>query len=152
PGNDGREFLALARFYPVSGRDGTVEWVGAVVLDVTERRRADELLMQSQRMEAVAKVAGGVAHEVNNMMTVINGFTGFLHETFEPGDLRIADVSEIRKAADRAAGITRQLLAYSRQQVLQPRALELGLLLKGSLPVLERLVGTQIRVHGQVQP
>jgi PAS domain S-box-containing protein len=150
-GQDGRELIALASFYPVAGRDGTVEWVGAVVLDVTERRRADELLMQSQRMEAVAKVAGGVAHEVNNMMTVINGFTGFLHETFEPGDLRIADVSEIRKAADRAAGITRQLLAYSRQQVLQPRALELGVLLKGSLPVLERLVGTQIRVRCQVQ-
>ncbi|HET7240668.1 MAG TPA: GAF domain-containing protein, partial [Gemmatimonadales bacterium] len=128
-GQDGRELIALASFYPVAGRDGTVEWVGAVVLDVTERRRADELLMQSQRMEAVAKVAGGVAHEVNNMMTVISGFTGFLHETFEPGDVRIADVSEIRKAADRAAGITRQLLAYSRQQVLQPRALELGMLL-----------------------
>jgi PAS domain S-box-containing protein len=151
-GNDGREFVALASFYPVSGRDGNVEWVGAVVLDVTERRRADELLMQSQRMEAVAKVAGGVAHEVNNMMTVITGFTGFLHDTLEPGDVRIADVAEIRKAADRAAGITRQLLAYSRQQVLQPRALDLGLLLKGCLPVLERLVGTTIRVRSRIDP
>ncbi|MFL5514861.1 MAG: ATP-binding protein [Gemmatimonadales bacterium] len=150
-GQDGRELIALASFYPVSGRDSSVEWVGAVVLDVTERRRADELLMQSQRMEAVAKVAGGVAHEVNNMKTVITGFTGFLHDTLEPGDARIADVTEIRKAADRAAGITRQLLAYSRQQVLQPRALELGLLLKGSLPVLERLVGTDVRVRCRVE-
>ncbi|HKU63158.1 MAG TPA: ATP-binding protein [Gemmatimonadales bacterium] len=148
--HDGRELIALASFYPVSGRGGGVELVGAVVLDVTERRRADELVMQSQRMEAVAKVAGGVAHEVNNMMTVINGFTGFLHESFEPNDARIADVAEIRKAADRAAGITRQLLAYSRQQVMQPRALHLGRLLQGSLPVLQRLVGQGIRVRSQV--
>jgi two-component system, cell cycle sensor histidine kinase and response regulator CckA len=150
--SDGREVIALGSFYPVAGRDGSVEWVGAVVLDVTERRRADELLMQSQRMEAVAKVAGGVAHEVNNMMTVISGFTGFLHETLEPGDVRITDVAEIRKAADRAAGITRQLLAYSRQQVLQPRAIELGLLLKGTLPVLERLVGNEIRIRCRIDP
>jgi nitrogen-specific signal transduction histidine kinase len=121
-----------------------------VVLDVTERRRADELVVQSQRMEAVAKVAGGVAHEVNNMMTVITGFSGFLQETLDPGDTRLSDVAEIRKAAERAAGITRQLLAYSRQQVLQPRALELGRLMQSRLPMLERLVGPDIRVRWQL--
>jgi PAS domain S-box-containing protein len=149
---EGRDLLALASFYPVPGRDGAVEWVGAVVLDVTERRRADELVLQSQRMEAVAKVAGGVAHEVNNMMTVISGFSGFLQEALEPGDSRLADVAEIRKAAERAAGITRQLLAYSRQQVLQPRAVELDRLIESRVPMLERLVGPDIRVRWRPHP
>jgi PAS domain S-box-containing protein len=149
---NGREQIALASFYPVPGREGAVEWVGAVVLDVTERRRADELVLQSQRMEAVAKVAGGVAHEVNNMMTVITGFSGFLQEALAAGDPRLVDVAEIRKAAERAAGITRQLLAYSRQQVLQPRALELGRLIESRVPMLERLVGPAIRVHWRPHP
>jgi PAS domain S-box-containing protein len=149
---EGQDLIALASFYPVPGREGTVEWVGAVVLDVTERRRADELVLQSQRMEAVAKVAGGVAHEVNNMMTVITGFSGFLQEALEPGDPRGADVVEIRKAAERAAGITRQLLAYSRQQVLQPRALELARLIESRISMLERLVGPDIAVRWRVDP
>ena len=114
----------------------------AVVLDVTERRRADELLMQSQRMEAVAKVAGGVAHEVNNMMTVITGFTGFLHETLEPGDA--AHRRSRRDPQGRrpcgghhpaAAGLQPAAGAAA------PRRSSSALLLKAHLPVLERLVG-----------
>jgi two-component system cell cycle sensor histidine kinase/response regulator CckA len=149
---DGRDLIALASFYPVPGREGVVDWVGAVVLDVTEQRRADELVVQSQRMEAVAKVAGGVAHEVNNMMTVITGFSGFLQEALGPGDTLLADVAEIRKAAERAAGITRQLLAYSRQQVLQPKAIDLGRLVESRVPMLERLVGPGIRIGWRVDP
>jgi PAS domain S-box-containing protein len=149
---EGRDLVALGSFYPVPGRQGAVEWVGAVVLDVTERRRADELVLQSQRMEAVAKVAGGVAHEVNNMMTVISGFSGFLQEALAPDDACLADVAEIRKAAERAAGITRQLLAYSRQQVLQPKALELDRLIESRIPMLERLVGPDIRVRWRRHP
>jgi PAS domain S-box-containing protein len=137
----GTRFVALSSYYPVRGADGAVHYVGVIVIDVTERRRADELVVQSQRMEAIAKVAGGVAHEVNNMMTVITGFSGFLEEATSPGDTRLADISEIRKAADRAAGITRQLLAYSRQQVLQPRVLDLNDLLRGMTTVLQRLLG-----------
>ena len=121
--------------------------MGVIVIDVTERRRADELLVQSQRMEAIAKVAGGVAHEVNNMMTVITGFSGFLEEATSVGDPRLADITEIRKAADRAAGITRQLLAYSRQQVLQPRLLDLNGLLRGMTTVLQRLLGQGIALR-----
>jgi CheY-like chemotaxis protein len=89
---------------------------------------------------------------VNNMMTVITGFSGFLQEALAAGDPRLADVAEIRKAAERAAGITRQLLAYSRQQVLQPRALDLGRLIESRVPMLERLVGPGIRVHWRPYP
>ncbi len=143
----GQRFVALASYYPVRGADGQVRYVGVIVMDVTERRRADELVVQSQRMEAIAKVAGGVAHEVNNMMTVITGFSGFLEEATSPGDPRLADIMEIRRAADRAAGITRQLLAYSRQQVLQPRLLDLNALLRGMTTVLHRLLGQGVALR-----
>jgi PAS domain S-box-containing protein len=142
----GQALTTLASYYPVRG-EGEVRWVGVIVIDITERRRAAELLLQSQRREAIAKVAGGVAHEVHNMMTVIAGFSGFLEEAIAGGDPRLADVAEIRKAADRAAGITRQLLAYSRQQLLQPRLLDLNELLRGMTTMLHRLTGPEVTLR-----
>jgi PAS domain S-box-containing protein len=152
PGQPSGERTLLVSYYPVRGAENEVHWVGVVVLDVTERRRADEALMQGQRMEAIAKVAGGVAHEVNNMMTVITGFSGFLEGAMSAGDPRLADVAEIRKAADRAAGITRQLLAYSRQQLLQPRPLDFNLLVEDLSGVLERLLGPEIELRLRLAP
>ena len=150
PGATPRTFVSS--YYPVGITPGEVEWVGAIVLEVTERRRAEEQLVQAQRMEAIAKVAGGVAHEVNNMMTVITGFTGFLEGAFLPGDARAEDVAEIRRAAERAAGITRQLLAYSRQQMLRPAPLDLNELIGQLVPVFTRLLGDRVTVdvHGEV--
>jgi signal transduction histidine kinase len=137
----------LASYYPVAATDGRTEWVGCMVSEVTERRRAGELLVQAERMEAIARVAGGVAHEVNNMMTVITGFSGFLEGSLPAGDPRADDVAEIHRAADRAAGITRQLLAYSRQQVLQPTRLDLNVLVQHSVPMFARLLGAGVRVE-----
>jgi hypothetical protein len=88
-----------------------------------------------------------VAHEVNNMMTVITGFSGFLEGALAGDDPRADDVAEIRRAADRAASITRQLLAYSRQQLLQPTPLDLNALVRQSVPVLTRLLGTGVRLE-----
>jgi two-component system cell cycle sensor histidine kinase/response regulator CckA len=146
-GDETQPRVYLASFYPVSDASGGVEWVGCIVSDVTERRRAAALVAQTERMQAIARVAGGVAHEVNNMMTVITGFSGFLEASLPPDDPRSADVTEIRRAADRAAGITRQLLAYSRQQLLQPTPLDLNVLVQQNLPVLERLLGTDVSVE-----
>ncbi|MDQ3137501.1 MAG: response regulator [Gemmatimonadota bacterium] len=143
----GSERFYLASYYPVAGARGETEWVGCMVSDVTKRRRAAELLVQAERMEAVARVAGGVAHEVNNMMTIINGFSGFLEGSLPSGDPRSADVAEIRRAADRAAGITRQLLAYSRQQMLQPTPLDLNGLVQRCVPVLARLLGPDVAIE-----
>jgi signal transduction histidine kinase len=145
-GPDSAKRTYLASYYPVATAEGHIEWVGCIVTDVTERRRAAEVLVQGERMEAIAKVAGGVAHEVNNMMTVIAGFSGFLEGSLPAGDRRAEDLGEIRRAADRAAGITRQLLAYSRQQVLLPTALDLNTLVSQSLPVFARLLGPDVRV------
>jgi CheY-like chemotaxis protein len=103
-------------------------------------------------MEAIARVAGGVAHEVNNMMTVITGFSGFLEGTLPPDDVRAEDVGEIRRAAERAAGITRQLLAYSRQQLLQPTPIDLNGLLSQGLPLFTRLLGAEVRLVFEPTP
>jgi signal transduction histidine kinase len=142
----------LASYYPVPATDGRTEWVGCMVSEVTERRRAGELLVQAERMEAIARVAGGVAHEVNNMMTVITGFSGFLEGSLPAGDPRADDVAEIHRAADRAAGITRQLLAYSRQQVLQPTRLDLNALVQQSVPMFARLLGPGVHLELDLAP
>jgi two-component system, cell cycle sensor histidine kinase and response regulator CckA len=136
----------LASYYPVAAA-GRTEWVGCMVSEVTERRRAGELLVQAERMEAIARVAGGVAHEVNNMMTVITGFSGFLEGSLPAGDPRADDLAEIHRAADRAAGITRQLLAYSRQQLLQPTRLDLNALVQQSVPMFARLLGPGVHLE-----
>ncbi len=112
-----------------------------VVRDLTERKRVDEHLRQAQRMEAIGRVAGGVAHEVNNMMTVILGFCTFLAKSLEDGDTRNQDVAQIARAAERAAEVSRQLLAYSRRQLLQPRVLDLSSVLTEMESVLRRLMG-----------
>jgi two-component system cell cycle sensor histidine kinase/response regulator CckA len=112
-----------------------------VVRDLTERKRVEEHLRQAQRMEAIGRVAGGVAHEVNNMMTVILGFCTFLARSLDETDERQEDVSQIARAAERAAEVSRQLLAYSRRQLLQPRVLELNSVLLDMESVLRRLMG-----------
>jgi two-component system cell cycle sensor histidine kinase/response regulator CckA len=145
--SEGTERVLVASCYPVQAPEGQMEWVGCIVSDVTEPRRSAALQVQSERMEAIARVAGGVAHEVNNMMTVIAGFSEFLARSLPPADPRMTDVAEIRRAADRAAGITRQLLAYSRQQLLQPTALDLDALVRRMAPVLARLVGPAVTLE-----
>ncbi|HEU5169764.1 MAG TPA: PAS domain S-box protein [Gemmatimonadales bacterium] len=125
-------------------RDATTGRVlaGAFVLrDLTERKRVEEHLRQAQRMEAIGRVAGGVAHEVNNMMTVILGFCTFLGRSLPEADPRQEDVEQIARAADRAADVSRQLLAFSRRQLLQPQVLELNTVLTEMESVLRRLMG-----------
>jgi PAS domain S-box-containing protein len=115
---------------------------GAFVLrDLTERKRVEEHLRQAQRMEAIGRLAGGVAHEVNNMMTVILGFCTFLTKGLDESDQRQQDVGQIARAAERSAEVSRQLLAYSRRQLLQPRVLDLNAVLGDMESVLRRLMG-----------
>jgi PAS domain S-box-containing protein len=124
-----------------------------LALDVTDKERAQEnlrgaeaQLRQSQKMEAVGRLAGGIAHDFNNVLTVVKSFSEFLLEDLEEADPRRADVQEIAKAADRAAGMTRRLLAFSRRQVLQPRPLDLNGVISGMERMLQRLIGDDVRV------
>jgi hypothetical protein len=121
--------------------------------DVTERklmegalRESEEQLRQAQKMEAVGQLAGGVAHDFNNVLTAIFGYTDLLLDQVAANDPRRSDVEEIRGAAERAAALTRQLLAFSRKQVMQPRLIDLNGIISGLHHLLERLLGVGIRL------
>jgi two-component system cell cycle sensor histidine kinase/response regulator CckA len=116
--------------------------------DVTDRMWLEEQLRQSQKMEAIGKLAGGVAHDFNNLLTVINGYSDVALSTLPPEleDTRHS-VEEIRRAGERAAELTHQLLAFSRRQVLRPEAVDLNEVVEGCLTMLERIVGEDVAVH-----
>jgi len=126
--------------------DGAPVRAAGIGLDVTERRSLEEQYRQSQKMDAIGQLAGGVAHDFNNLLTAIQGYGSLLSESLEPGSPEQGDVAEILRAADRAAALTRQLLAFSRKQVLAPRPLALGQSLRTIEPMLRRLIGEHIEL------
>jgi two-component system cell cycle sensor histidine kinase/response regulator CckA len=111
-----------------------------IAMDIDERKSLEEQLRQSQKLDAIGQLAGGVAHDFNNVLTVILGFTELLSSNLPPDDLAQADLLEIKKAGARAAGLTRQLLAFSRKQILQPKILDVNALIGGMGPMLRQLI------------
>src|SRR5216117_2458329 len=124
--------------------DGHLVRVWGTQRDVTEQRHLEEQFRQSQKMEAVGQLAGGIAHDFNNLLTAILGNTQLLLRELPPGDSMHDDVEEIRKASERAASLTRQLLAYSRRQMLQPEVLDLNVVMAEMDKMLRRLIGEHI--------
>jgi len=127
-----------------------VRGVEAIVVntrDITHQKALETELRQSQRMETVGQLAGGVAHDFNNLLTAINGRTDFLAEAQNLDSSQREDVEEIRRAAQRAASLTRQLLAFSRKQVLTPRVIDLNAVVRGMEPMLRRLIGEDILIQ-----
>ncbi len=124
-----------------------------VIRDVSDRKRAEEMhkhlqeqLADMQRMESIGRLAGGVAHDFNNMLSIILGHTEMLLEGLEPNDPLCDDLEEMRKAARRSADLTRQLLAFARKQTVEPRTLDLNETLEGMLTMLRRLIGEDIQL------
>ncbi len=117
--------------------------------DVTEQSRLEEELRRAQRLEAVGQLAGGVAHDFNNLLTVITTSTQLVVDAVDEGDPNLEDLNEVLRAAQRASALTRQLLAFSRRQVLQPRTLDLNAIVTGSRRMLDRLISERIRVEFQ---
>jgi PAS domain S-box-containing protein len=131
---------------PLVDESGRVLGAASLAQDVTERVALEERLRQSQKMEAVGRLAGGVAHDFNNLLTVILGYSQILAEGVPAGS-RLADsTAQIKSAADRASGITRQLLAFSRKQVLSPRVINLNDIMLNLDSLLRRLIGEDIEV------
>jgi two-component system cell cycle sensor histidine kinase/response regulator CckA len=135
-----------------------VEWEGkpailGTAFDVTERRRLEEQLRQSQKMEAVGRLAGGVAHDFNNLLGVIIGYSELLLESLPSGDQKTRGrIEEVHKAGQRAASLTRQLLAFSRQQVLEPHLLNLNAVVGDMEKLLRRLIGEDIELVTGLDP
>jgi PAS domain S-box-containing protein len=143
---DGRTISCEWYNTPLVDESGNVLGVASLVQDVTERVALEERLRQSQKMEAVGRLAGGVAHDFNNLLTVIMGYSQILTDGL-PGASRLKDATtQIRSAADRAAGITRQLLAFSRKQVLSPRVIDLNDVMLNLDTMLRRLIGEDVEV------
>ena len=129
---------------PIRNGAGRITHYLAIHRDITDRRRLEDQLRQSQKMEAVGRLAGGVAHDFNNLLTAIQGYTELLQTGLSELDPLQEDVAEIRAASARAAGLTRQLLAFSRKQMLQPRVLALNDIVGDMEKMLRRLIGEDV--------
>jgi len=150
---DGEAVRELASFSPIrDARGGITAFVG-LLEDVTERRRSEQALaatqqqlLHAQKMEAVGRLAGGVAHDFNNLLNVIVGYAELLSRTLARGDTRRARIDQILQAAMRAGALTRRLLAFSRNQVLQPRVIDLNAAVGETEQMLRRLIGEHIEL------
>jgi len=138
------EYSATANFLP--GRHV------AVLRDVTERRQLEAQLLQAQRLESVGRLAGGMAHDFNNLLVVISGYAQLMQGDLEADDPHRGNLDEILRAAGRAAELTRQLLAFSRQQVLHPRVLDLNEVVTAIGPMLRRLIGEDVALETALAP
>ncbi len=128
--------------------DGQAPCVG-IVQDITERRRLQDQLFQAQRLDTVGRLAGGIAHDFNNLLQVISGFCDLLRERFRPDAESSADLAEIASATHKATDLTRQLLAFSRRQVMTPRVLDLNAVIEHNRRMLARVLGEDIRIDLQ---
>ncbi|MEK6720364.1 MAG: PAS domain S-box protein [Chloroflexota bacterium] len=124
----------------------------AIIQDITERKRLEAQLRQSQRLEAVGQLAGGIAHDFNNILTAIRGFTELVLRNLAPDDANRPDLDHVVGAADQAANLVRQLLAFSRRQILLPRVLDPGEVIEGIAPLLRRLLGEDVELSVLPEP
>ena len=148
-------------------RDGSIRWVHekadiirdstgqalrmiGTVQDVTDRRELEEQLRHVQKLEAIGRLAGGIAHDINNALTAIAGYTELALTVLRPEHPARADVQEIRRAAERAASVTRQLLAFSRKQLLEPRVFDVNESVANLGRMLERLLGDDVRLRTEL--
>jgi signal transduction histidine kinase/CheY-like chemotaxis protein len=129
---------------PLRDVDGVIQGVIGVALDITERERLTDQLRQSQKMQAIGELAGGVAHDFNNLLMVVKGHSQLLLDRLPDSSPLRPGAQQIEKAADRAASLTRQLLAFSRKQVLHPRVLDMNEVVNGMIRMFSRVIGANI--------
>ena len=143
---DGSKRWIRDRAFPVRGGDGAVLRVVGIAEDITELRQTEEQLRQAQKMEAVGRLAGGVAHDFNNILSVILSYAQVAQEDLPPGHPLQEALGEIRRASTRAAELTQQLLLFSRQQVVAPKIIDLNELIANTEKMIRRLVGEDVQL------
>jgi len=149
---DGRTVITHLAAALVRDADEKPDYVIAMAEDVTQEKQLEDQLRQSQKLEAIGRLAGGVSHDFNNMLTAIGGYTAFALEHADEGSLLRSDLDEIRKATERAALLTRQLLAFSRKQVLTPELLDLNEIVVELQTMLRPLIGEDIVLSMKLDP
>jgi PAS domain S-box-containing protein len=160
----------FASQFRVAWPDGTTHWIAAigrgsyeepsgkplnmrgVLLDITERKQTEERLQEVVRLEAVGRLAGGIAHDLNNMLVAILGFSDLLAQTLAPNDPRLEDLNQITQAANQSATLTRQLLAFARRELIQPRRLDLNAIVRHAAGMLRSVVGENIHLVVRLTP
>ena len=145
--DDGGERHWLASCFPIRDVAGELTGVGAMLVDTTEQQQLEAQFLQAQKMEAVGRLAGGVAHDFNNLLTVITSYSTMALGSLRPQDPLRGDMKEISDAAERAARLTRQLLAFSRKQVMQPQILDLSGMATDMERMLQRLIGEDVTLE-----
>jgi PAS domain S-box-containing protein len=141
---DGKRKTILNYTAPVLDVDGKVDGAIVVNLDISDRIALEKQLVQAQKMESIGRLAGGVAHDFNNMLGAILGYTELAMEQVEPDNPLLTDLEKIQKAAQRSADLTRQLLAFARKQTVAPKVIDLNETVEGMLKLLRRLIGENI--------
>ena len=149
---DGHVIIVRLSGRAMDGEDEAKGELEVIAEDITERRQLEEQFRQAQKMEAVGRLAGGVAHDFNNLLMVINGYTEVLLEQLEPGDSRHQKVQSIQQAADRAAMLTRQLLAFSRKQLLELKVVDVNHVIGDMERLLRPLIGENIELVTHLSP
>ena len=142
-GTRGQVSISIA---PIRDSGHHITGFRGVLRDVTKHRQLEEQLQQAAKMEAVGRLAGGIAHDFNNLLTAVIGYTNLLMDQVPTDDVQSKRLAEIARAADRAAGLTKQLLAYGRKQVLEIRALDINEVISGMEEMLRRIIGEDIEL------
>ena len=137
---------------PVRGADGKVSELACIAFEITEQRMLREEYLQAQKLDSIGRLAGGIAHDFNNLLTVINGYSAMLIDMLPQGDRSRPLAKEIHDAGLHAAGLTRQLLTFSRKQVIAPRPADLGAVVRDSERMLERVIGEDIELVTKLDP
>jgi two-component system, cell cycle sensor histidine kinase and response regulator CckA len=138
--------------FPILDENDEVQFIGGVGVDITERRQLEDQLRQSQKMEAIGRLAGGVAHDFNNLLTVISGYGDMIMRGLAPSDPLHSCIEEVLRASSRATSLTNQLLTFSRRQVIQPKVLDLNVLVANMDRMLRRVIGEHIELETVLTP
>ncbi|HEY7389831.1 MAG TPA: ATP-binding protein [Bryobacteraceae bacterium] len=149
---DGTYYEAEGTISPIHESSGKLTGFVSARHDVTEQLQLESQLRQAQKMESIGRLAGGVAHDFNNLLTIVSGYGDMLRKSLHSSDPRQRYVDGIRKAAESAASLTQQLLAFGRKQIIQPRAVDLNRLIADTIELLRRLLGEDIELLTMLDP